>query len=151
MIRGVEFKLLKTFPDDRGFFREVLRQTDDILKPGFGQLSHSLVYQGIVKAWHYHTRQTQWNYVANGLIRVVLYDLRKDSPTYKEIMEFLTGDHQDVRVYSFPPGVAHGYICINGPMNIIYITSGQYDPSEEGRIAFDDKEINYDWFAKNVR
>jgi dTDP-4-dehydrorhamnose 3,5-epimerase-like enzyme len=73
------------------------------------------------------------------------------SPTYREIMEFLAGDNQPARLYCFPPGVAHGYKCLNGPMNIMYITSGQYDPSEEGRIDFDDKEIGYDWLAANIR
>lgn len=151
MIDGVEFKVLKTFPDERGFFREIVRSTDSIFKQSFGQLSHSLVYQGVIKAWHYHHKQTQWNYVLNGVIEVVLYDLREDSPTYREVMEFLTGDNQEVMLYSFPPGVAHGYICLNGPMNILYITSGQYDPEEEGRIAFDDMTIGYDWLSRNIR
>lgn len=151
MIQGVTFRELITKPDDRGFFREVIRSTDPEFEPGFGQLSHSLVYQGVVKAWHYHGKQTQWNYVINGLIKVALYDLREVSPTYREIMEFLAGDNQPARLYCFPPGVAHGYKCLNGPMNIMYITSGQYDPSEEGRIDFDDKEIGYDWLAGNIR
>src|SRR5664280_2400671 len=117
MILGVEFKSLLTHSDDRGFFREILRNTDDIFKEGFGQVSHSTVFQGVIKAWHYHKIQTQWNYVVNGLIRVVLHDIRKESPTFGETMEFLVGDHQDSKIYCFPPGVAHGYKCLNGPMN----------------------------------
>ena len=151
MIHGVEFKELITYPDERGFFREIIRNSDEIFKPGFGQVSHSLVYHGVIKAWHYHKKQTQWNYVVNGLIKVVLYDLRKKSPTSSEMMEFLAGDNQKTRLYCFPPGVAHGYKCLNGPMNIIYITSGEYDPSEEGRIEHDDKEIGYNWLKLNIR
>lgn len=151
MIQGVEFKELITYADDRGFFREILRSTDEIFKAGFGQLSHSIVYQGVIKAWHYHKKQTQWNYIVSGLIKVVLHDLRKESPTYNETMEFLVGDNQPSRVYSFPPGVAHGYKCLNGPMNIIYITSGIYEPSEEGRIAHDDKLIGYNWLKQQIK
>jgi dTDP-4-dehydrorhamnose 3,5-epimerase len=151
MIQGVEFKEIITHADDRGFFREIIRNTDEIFKEGFGQISHSTVYQGVIKAWHYHKKQSQWNYVVNGLIKVVLYDLRKESPTYNETMEFLAGDNQPCRIYSFPPGVGHGYKCLNGPMNIIYITSGIYDQSDEGRIAHDDNLIGYDWLKQQIK
>jgi dTDP-4-dehydrorhamnose 3,5-epimerase len=145
MIQGVFFKDLVTYSDERGFFREIIRKTDDFFKEGFGQISHSEVYQGVVKAWHMHKNQTQWNYVMSGLIKVALYDTREDSPTYCETMEFLAGDHQPSRVYCFPPGVAHGYRCLNGPMNIVYVTSGCYDLKDETRISHDDPTIAYDW------
>jgi dTDP-4-dehydrorhamnose 3,5-epimerase len=150
MIHGVEFKELITYADDRGFFREIIRNTDELFKEGFGQISHSIVYQGVIKAWHFHKKQTQWNYVVNGLIKVVLHDLRKESPTYNETMEFLAGDNQLPKVYCFPPGVAHGYKCLNGPMNIIYITSGIYDLTDEGRIEHDDKLIGYNWLKQQI-
>lgn len=145
MIYGVAFKDIVTHADERGFFREMIRMTDDCFTEGFGQASHSLVYAGVVKAWHMHKKQTQWNYVLSGLIKVALHDTRKDSPTYHETMEFLAGDNQTARVYKFPPGVAHGYRCLNGPMNIIYITSGVYDLADEIRIPHDDSSINYNW------
>lgn len=151
MIQGVEFKDLVTHTDDRGIFREILRNTDEIFKAGFGQVSHSIVYQGVIKAWHYHKRQTQWNYIVNGLIKVVLHDLRKESSTFNETMEFLAGDNQPSRVYSFPPGVAHGYKCLNGPMNIIYFTSGVYITDDEGRIPYDDNQIEYNWLNLEIR
>ena len=43
------------------------------------------------------------------------------------------------------PGVAHGYHCLQGPMNIIYVTSGTYDLEDEVRIPHDDAEIGYHW------
>jgi dTDP-4-dehydrorhamnose 3,5-epimerase len=150
MIQGVFFKDLVTHSDERGYFREMIRITDDFFKDGFGQISHSLVYQNVVKAWHMHKRQTQWNYVLNGLIKVALYDSRMDSPSYREIMEFLVGDHQPSRIYCFPPGVAHGYRCLSGPMNIIYITSGVYDLDDEIRIPYNDCSIEYDWLKNQT-
>jgi dTDP-4-dehydrorhamnose 3,5-epimerase len=115
------------------------------LAPGFGQLSHSLVREGVLKAWHGHRVQTQWNYVAVGLIKVALHDARPDSQTAGETMEFLAGDEHPVRVYAFPPGVLHGYRCLRGPMHIIYVTSGTYEPAEEVRVPGDNPEIGYDW------
>lgn len=145
MIKGVVIKDLITYPDERGFFRELIRDTDDFAEEGIGQTSHSLVYAGVVKAWHAHVHQSQWNYVVNGLIYVALHDMRKDSETFGETNTFLCGDHQKQIIYKFPPGVAHGYKCIAGPMNIIYFTSGIYDLSDEVRIEHDDKEIGFDW------
>jgi dTDP-4-dehydrorhamnose 3,5-epimerase len=145
MIEGVAFKELVTFSDERGFFRELIRDTDEFSSEGIGQISHSLVYPGVVKAWHAHKVQSQWNYVVNGLIYVALHDLRKESATYGQTMTFLTGDNQAKKIYKFPPGVLHGYKCIHGPMNIIYFTSGIYDTNDEVRIEHDDKEIGFDW------
>jgi dTDP-4-dehydrorhamnose 3,5-epimerase len=145
MIEGVVFKELITHTDERGFFRELIRVTDDFFVDGFGQLSHSLVYTGIVKAWHAHTEQTQWTHVICGLLKVVLHDSRPGSPTFRQQMEFLAGDNQKALVYSFPPGVIHGYRCINGPAHVIYVTSGVYDLQDEIRISHDDAMIGYDW------
>jgi dTDP-4-dehydrorhamnose 3,5-epimerase len=145
MIDGVAFRDLVTHADERGFFREIVRANDDFFAAGFGQLSHSLVHTGVLKAWHAHREQSQWNYVVTGLIKVALHDTREGSETYRETMEFWAGDNQQVRVYFFPPGVAHGYRCLDGPMNIIYVTSGTYDLEDEVRLPHDDAAIGYDW------
>ena len=145
MIDGVVFKDLITHVDERGFFREVVRVTDTFFVEGFGQLSHSLVYPGVVKAWHTHKSQTQWTYVVCGVLQVALHDCRSNSPTFYKTMEFLVGDHQTARVYRLPPGVVHGYRCINGPAHVIYLTSGVYDLTDEVRISYDDPTIGYDW------
>lgn len=147
MIEGVVLKELFTYPDERGFFREIIRVTDDFFKEGFGQFSHSLVYSGVAKAWHIHKRQVDWWYVATGVLKVVLYDGREDSSTHGEIIEFLMGDNQPGRVLRVPPGVAHGCKAISGPVNLFYVTSHTYDPSDEGRIPHDDPTIGYDWTA----
>jgi len=145
MIEGVEFQEIVSHNDERGFFRELLKSNTPYTTEGIGQVSHSLVYTGVIKAWHAHKFQTQWNYVINGLLSVFLCDLRKSSNTYKKSMTFLVGDHQRSQIYKFPPGVYHGYKCVSGPMNILYLTSGKYDLQDELRLEFDDQIINFDW------
>jgi dTDP-4-dehydrorhamnose 3,5-epimerase len=145
MIHGVVVKNLVTHADDRGFFREVIRLEDPFFAAGFGQLSHSLVYPGIAKAWHGHERQSQWTYVACGVLLVAMHDTRPDSPTYRTTQELLLGDHQAAGVYLLPPGVVHGYRCLAGPSHVIYVTSGVYEPAEEIRLPHDDPAIGYDW------
>lgn len=146
MIAGVAFKELVTHADERGFFREVIRSTDEFFEPGFGQFSYSLVYGGVIKAWHAHKFQTQWTFVLQGLLKVALHDFRTDSATRGRTMDFLAGDNQPARVYGFPPGVLHGYRCVSGPAYVLYITSGVYDLSDEVRIPHDDATIGYEWW-----
>jgi dTDP-4-dehydrorhamnose 3,5-epimerase len=145
MIEGVIFKELTTHNDERGFFRELIRVSDDFFTDGFGQWSHSLMFDGVIKAWHFHRLQTDWWYVATGVLRVGLCDLRPDSPTYKQVMDFLMGDFQLPRVLKIPPGIAHGCKTVQGPVNLLYMTSRVYDPADEIRIAYDDPQIDFDW------
>lgn len=145
MIDGIVIKKLETHNDRRGFFREIIRCTDQFFSEGFGQWSHSLMFNGVTKAWHYHKIQTDWWYVCSGVLRVGLCDVREDSPTYKQTMDFLMGDLQSAQIIKIPPGIAHGCQTVQGPVNLLYITSHVYNPDDELRITFDSPEIDYDW------
>lgn len=145
MIDGVVLTELKTFNDDRGFFRELLRSTDGWFQEGFGQWSHSLMFDGVIKAWHFHNIQTDWWYVVSGVLRVGLCDLREEAATYRQTMDFLMGDLQPPRVLKIPPGVAHGCKTVQGPVHLFYLTSHVYNPHDEIRMAYDDPSIDFDW------
>ena len=146
-IEGVEIKELVTHPDERGYFREIIRKTDPFFGEGFAQLSHSLMHPGVAKAWHIHKTQIDWWYVPVGVLKVALYDPRPDSPTKGQLQELFMGEAYGSRVLKIPPGVAHGCRAIGGTAHLVYVTSNVYDPEEEGRIAHDDPEIGYDWTA----
>jgi dTDP-4-dehydrorhamnose 3,5-epimerase len=145
MIDGVVLKELETFNDDRGFFRELIRTTDDSFLEGFGQWSHSLMFDGVIKAWHFHRVQTDWWYIVSGVLRVGLCDLREESGTYKKTMDFLMGDLQPARVLKIPPGIAHGCKTVQGPVHLFYLTSHVYNPDDEIRIPYNDPQIDFDW------
>ncbi len=145
MIDGVMVKKLVRHPDERGYFEEIIRVTDDFFTEGFGQLSHSYMVEGVVKAWHLHPTQIDCGFCVTGKIKAALYDKRSDSPTYKETNEFILGDVPDNIVLKIPAGVAHGMKVIVGPCHFVYATSKIYNPQEEGRITYDDKDIGYDW------
>jgi dTDP-4-dehydrorhamnose 3,5-epimerase len=129
-IEGVVLKELDTHADERGFFREIIRETDDFFVH-FGQWSHSLMYPGTAKAWHIHQRQTDWWYVMGTL--------------KGELMEFFMGDRNPACL-RIPPGVAHGCRALE-LSHVLYITSSVYSPEDEGRIPHDDPTIGYDWTA----
>lgn len=146
MIDGVKIKELVRHPDERGFFEEMIRKTDEFFSEGFAQVSHSFMLEGVVKAWHIHKTQIDWWYVAQGVVKAVVYDARPDSPTYKELNEFMLNTHKGPNlVLKIPFGVAHGLKVMEGPADLVYVTSGIYSKEEEGRIQYNDAQIGYDW------
>ena len=145
LIDGVIKKQLTRYKDERGFFEELIRVSDDFFAEGFAQLSHSYMYSGVIKAWHIHKTQFDWWYVSRGDLQVALYDSRKSSPTYKALNELYMGDHGENIVLKIPAGVAHGCKVVGEIAELFYVTSKTYDPQEEGRIPHDDPEIGYDW------
>ena len=56
-IEGVVIKKLSTHSDERGFFREIIRKTDEFFAEGFAQWSHSVMHTGSAKGWHFHRLQ----------------------------------------------------------------------------------------------
>lgn len=145
LIPGVEIKRLVTHPDERGFFREIIRVSDGFFGEGFGQLSHSLMHPGSGKGWHYHPNQVDWWYVI-GNLKVALYDMRDGSPSKGQLNEVLMGDIYGACVLKIPPMVAHGCRALD-TTHLVYVTSSEYDPAEEGRIPHDDAEIGYDFVS----
>jgi dTDP-4-dehydrorhamnose 3,5-epimerase len=151
-IEGVIVKRLVSHPDQRGFFREVVRSSDDIFSGGaFGQWSHSKMQRNVVKAWHYHHVQTDWWYVPIGAVETVLFDNRPESPSYKTKMVIPMGDStcaeygaEEVCV-KIPPGVLHGCKVISEEAHLFYITSHTYNPNEEGRLPFTSDVVGHDW------
>jgi len=139
MIEGIKIVRLKTNKDDRGFFREIFRFSEKFVNHSVGQLSHSLVNEGVIKGWHGHVHQAQWNYVLLGEAKIALKDARVNSPSYGKIKTFEAGVSNPLG-YFFPPGVLHGYCCVRGPLHIIYVTSGVYNLEHEIRMNFD-----YEW------
>lgn len=138
-------KKLVKHSDERGFFEELIRVTDEFFTEGFGQWSYAVRNEGVIVAWHYHPTQIDWWYVASGKLKVALYDLRESSPTKGEIQEFLMGEGEESIVLKIPAMVAHGLKVLKGPAELFYITSKTYNPEEEERIPPDDSKIGYDW------
>jgi dTDP-4-dehydrorhamnose 3,5-epimerase len=149
-IHDVVVKKLVTHSDDRGYFREVLRDDDHLLR-NFGQTSVTKTYPGVIKAFHWHEDQDDIWYVADGMARVVLYDRRPESPTYKQTQVIYAGEDNPVSIL-IPTRLAHGYQVLgNKPVILFYHVTKSYNPSapDEHRIPFDDPEIGFNWSIVN--
>jgi dTDP-4-dehydrorhamnose 3,5-epimerase len=150
MIEGVIVKELKVIPDERGSLMEMMRSTDPEFQK-FGQVYMTMVYPGVVKAWHYHKLQTDHFVCVAGMAKVVLHDTREGSPTKGETNEFVIG-WQRQRLIVIPPDVYHGFTAVGSePAYIVNIPTEVYNDAEpdEYRLPFDDTSIGYDWSVKN--
>ncbi|ENO11859.1 dTDP-4-dehydrorhamnose 3,5-epimerase-like enzyme [Thermoplasmatales archaeon SCGC AB-539-C06] len=150
MIRGVKTKELKVVPDERGWLMEVLRCDDDCFDK-FGQVYVTTAYPGVVKAWHYHKIQTDNFTCIRGMMKVALYDARKDSPTYGEINEFFIGEKKPMLI-TVPPLVYHGFKAI-GTKTAYFLSvpteAYNYKKPDEYRLPPDSDEIPYDWILES--
>jgi len=148
LIAGVQIAPVTLWPDDRGYFLELVRMKCGLASsfPAEStQVSASMMYPGNIKAFHFHLKQTDlWTAVA-GMLQVALVDLRSSSPTFGSRNTIYTGILKPLQVL-IPPGVAHGYKVIGtDPGMLVYATDRFYDPADEGRIPYDEPSINYDW------
>lgn len=131
-IRGIQIARLRVHRDPRGFFCEVLRNQKKW--PRF-QLSHSRVKKGVEKGWHGHRKQCQLTYFASGRFLLVALDYRVGSKTFGRHVTLRAAPGSSSRwQITTEPGILIYYRCLE-PGEVIYVTSGTYDPAEEVRIS----------------
>ena len=116
-IHDVLINPLKKIVDERGSIMHMLRSDDSHFEK-FGEIYFSTAYPGAIKGWHEHTLQVQNYAVVKGMIKLVLYDNRKTSPSYKALMEIFMGDDNYILV-RIPEGVINGYKCISKETSIV--------------------------------
>ncbi len=149
MIQGVRVKQLRVIPDERGRLMEILRSDDDLFIR-FGQLYMTTAFPGVVKGWHYHKKQVDHFAVVKGMIKLVLYDQREDSPTRGETNEFFLGEHNP-QLVQIPNLVLHGFKCTGNEEAIVINCPTElyrYHEPDEFRIDPFSMEVPYDWGIK---
>ena len=150
MIDGVQVKPLRVIPDERGRLMEILRSDDPFFEK-FGQVYMTTAYPGVVKAWHYHKKQTDYFACVKGMMKLVLYDDREGSPTRGEVNEFFIGEHNP-QLVRIPKGVLHGFKCIGTEEAIVINCPTElyrYDDPDEYRVDPHQNDIPYDWSRKD--
>lgn len=144
MISGVKIIPLRQIPDERGKIMHLLKATDPhFLK--FGEIYFSIGLPGAIKAWHIHRSMTLNNAVVYGRVKLILYDLRPNSPTQGELMELFIGEDNYCLV-QIPPGIANGYKTYGLTPAILANCATEPHTSEEiVRIDPFNNDIPYDW------
>jgi dTDP-4-dehydrorhamnose 3,5-epimerase len=148
LIEGVRVAPYALWPDDRGYFLEVLRVGTGLaaqFDAATTQVSAALSYHGTIKAFHFHLQQTDLWMPAQGMFQVALVDLRPNSSTYGAKNTLYAGSLRPWQIL-IPPGVGHGYKVIGSDAAmLVYVTNRFYNRADEGRIVWNHPDIAYDW------
>jgi dTDP-4-dehydrorhamnose 3,5-epimerase len=148
VIEGVKVVPLRQIVDERGKIMHMLKATDPHFI-SFGEIYFSCAWPGTVKAWHIHQTMTVSNAVIAGRAKLVLYDIRPDSPTHGELQEVFLGEDNYCLV-QIPPGIANGYKAYGDKMVILAnCASEPHDPNEMLRLDHDTPTIPYDWSLRH--
>ena len=150
-IDGVKVIQLRRIPDERGTIYHMLRSSDEHFTK-FGEIYFSKIYKDAIKGWHIH-KQITLNYaVVVGMVKLVLFDSREESPTKGNIMELFIGDDNYCLV-QIPVGVANGHKGITETAllaNAPDVPNDQLIKEEMIRIDPYNNDIPYDWERKDL-
>lgn len=148
MIDGLVTYPLKQIQDERGKIMHMLR-CDDPYFERFGEIYFSVVYPGIIKGWHYH-KEMALNYaVVVGVIKLVVFDDRPESPTRGELNELFIGDGNYCLV-RIPPRVWNGFKGVGISSAILAnCATLPHDPDEIVRMDPYHNDIPYDWSRRD--
>src|SRR5262249_45154786 len=108
-IHGVALRPLKFFKDSRGWLVELFRHDELALEwwPVMTYVSQAL--PGVTRGPHEHVGQTDgFAFVGPSDFKLVLWDIRPDSPTLGRRMVEVVGASNPMAVW-IPPGVVHAY------------------------------------------
>tara|TARA_B100000700_G_scaffold225209_1_gene248437 strand:- start:317 stop:766 length:450 start_codon:yes stop_codon:yes gene_type:complete len=144
MINDVEIKNLSKICDERGRIMHMLKSTDENFEK-FGEIYFSTAYPGVVKGWHEHTKMTLNYAVIKGMIKLVLYDNRENSSTYKKTQEIFMGEHNYTLV-KIPPKIINGFKNIGTEECIVANCSNiPHDKNEIKRYSPYNNAFGYNW------
>lgn len=148
MINGVEINPLRQIADERGKIMHMLRSDAKHFEK-FGEIYFSVVNPGVVKGWHLHKEMVLNYAVISGMIKLVLFDDRENSPTKNEVQEIFMGQDNYCLV-KVPAKVWNGFKGIGvTPAIVANCATLAHDPQEIVRMDPFNNEIPYKWDLKH--
>ena len=141
MLQGVRIRQIRRFPDERGFFTEVMRQDwKDLLGDDtVVQANLSFTYPDTIRAWHRHIKgQIDYFLTLKGMIKICAFD---DSTA--EVNEIISSG-LDLQVVRMPGQYWHGFKALgNEPALLLYFTTNMYNPEnpDEERRTWNDPTL----------
>jgi dTDP-4-dehydrorhamnose 3,5-epimerase len=147
-IHDVQVTPLRRISDERGAVFHMLREDSPVFER-FGEVYFSLVYPGVVKGWHRHSRMTLNYAVPVGMVKLVCYDDRPGSPTNGVVQELHVGELNYVLV-TIPPLIWNGFKGEGAiPALVANCATIPHDPEEIERLGPEADEIPYDWALRH--
>ena len=147
-IDGLRVTPLRRIPDERGAVMHMLREDDEAFER-FGEIYFSLVYPNVVKGWHLHRRMTLNYAVPVGMIKLVCFDDRPDSPTRGNVHELHVGE-LNYALVTIPPLVWNGFKGEGDRAALVAnCATVAHDPEEIERLDPFSDRVPYDWSLRH--
>ena len=134
----------KNFKDQRGYFKEIIRENK--LKKKFPFLVMSYSKQNVVRGLHIQTKNSQGKFVTviKGKIFDVAIDLRKNSKTFGKVYSYILSEKNTKSIF-IPGGFAHGFQALEKENYIIYSCTKYREKNNEVTIDIHDKDFKIKW------
>ena len=137
----------KNFNDQRGYFKEIIRENK--LKKKFPFLVMSYSKKNVVRGLHIQTKNSQGKFVSviKGKIFDVAIDLRKNSKTFGKVYSCILSEKNTKSIF-IPEGFAHGFQGLEIENYVIYSCTKYREQKSEVTIDYYDKDLNIKWPIK---
>ena len=137
----------KSFKDNRGYFKELIRE--NVINKKFPFLVMSFSKKNVIRGLHIQTINSQGKFISvlKGKIFDVAIDLRKKSKTFGRVYKCLLSEKNNTSIY-VPPGFAHGFQALENENYIVYSCTKYRNKKSETTIKFNDRELNIKWPIK---
>ena len=145
LIDGVVLKAIKSVPKVSGSLTEIFRRDWHLDDLSIDQVFQVWLRPQAISAWHAHEVTTDRLFVSHGLIQIVLYDSRPDSPTRGMINEFKLGGIRP-GIVVIPPKVWHGIRNIHSNDSLILNLVDRaynYENPDHWRVPEDSPEVPF--------
>lgn len=152
-IDGMLYINRSSFPDNRGFFSEIVRlpEVEAVTSVKFDvrQVNHARSEQNVVRGVH----AEGWNkctFITRGKAFCALADVRPNSSTFLAKEYFILGEGEGALpgVLFLPSGIGNSLCVIEGPVDYIYLVDRLYkdrDTSGDAAISLFDKDLAIEW------
>ena len=138
-------------PHEDGTVTEIARRSWPEIDDDIVHVHVSTTQPGRSRAWGLHQRSTDRLVVLKGLVSIVVYDGRLDSPTKGALNEFKLSE-RNPGIVVIPPNLYHGWhnlgtdeaFIVNMPTELY-----DYADPDEHRLPFDTDKIPFDWSLKH--
>jgi dTDP-4-dehydrorhamnose 3,5-epimerase len=107
-IDGVEFRPTRPVAHADGHVTEVARTSWDIIGKPIVQVHITTTLPGRVRGWGLHQLGSDRLFVVNGLVKLVVFDGRKDSATFGRIAEYMVSE-MNPGLLTIAPYLYHGW------------------------------------------
>ena len=140
--------------DERGFFAVPFNKDEFNNKLGyevnFIQDNLSWSYHSTIRGLHFQRgkhAQAKLVTCTQGQVLDVAVDIRKDSPTYGNVVKVDLGFGLNKWLF-VPRGLAHGFSVLSGEATFQYKVDNEYNKESEGGIIYNDPTLKIDWKNK---